>query len=281
MEFCAFASSKDVSILGTAPNATGDTFNGQDPFRESHLDVDFYVEQGYEETVARHAVDVMRSDLISLNFVTDIRFPTAPTLNTIVDEEFFTYLNRTQILEADRESERFAVATRINNRWKDVIESYDAKATTNRPIFEVYQRFRGVYVPDIDYNYIGGERVFGFALSSVIILCALSFSAWSIVQRKTQVVKASQPVFLVMVCVGAIVFGSSLFPLGFDERLASVQTCSRACISTPWLLALGWTIMFSGLFAKLRRVNIVFRNAAQFRRVTVSHRDVLLPVRNL
>jgi 7 transmembrane sweet-taste receptor of 3 GCPR len=283
MEFCSFASSRKESIIGTAPNATGTVFNGQDPFRESQLDVDLYVRQGYEEAVVDRALDLIRKGLSSNNLVTDIRFPTAPNLYEVLDEEFFHYLNRTKVFglysESERRAERSSVALRINARWKEIIESYDARATTNRPILEVYQRFRGVYVPDVDYNQIDGERIFGFILAGLIAFFAFSFAIWTFAQRKTAVVKASQPFFLIMVCIGALVFGSALFPLGVDDGIASEVTCSRACMSIPWLLALGWTILFSGLFAKLRRVNIVFRNAAQFRRLTVSHRDVLQPVR--
>jgi hypothetical protein len=74
--------------------------------------------------------------------------------------------------------------------------------------------------------------------------------------------------FLVMICIGALVFSSVLFPLALDDSLVSIDGCNRSCKSIPWLLALGFTIMFSGLYAKLRRVNIVFRNASKFRRVT-------------
>lgn len=282
MEFCSFAFSKEESSAGTAPNATGEIFNGQDPFRESQLVKDLYVQQGYEETVITSALDNIREGLSSDNLVTDVRFPTSPIIYEILDEEFFHYLNRTRLFglssEEERQDERFAVALRIRSRWKEIIESYDSKVTTNRPIFEVYQRFRGVYVPVVDYNQIDGERIFGFTLAGVIAFCALGFAIWTFAERKTSVVKASQPFFLIMVCFGALVFGSALYPLGIDDGIASEEACSRACMSVPWLLALGWTILFSGLFAKLRRVNIVFRNAAKFRRLTVTHRDVLQPV---
>lgn len=285
MEFCSFASSKKESIVGTAPNATGTVFNGQDPFRESQLDVDLYVRQGYEESVVSDALDLIRTGLSSDNLCTDIRFPTAPNLYEVLDEEFFYYLNRTKLFssysEPERRAERLSVAQRINSRWKDIIESYDGRATTNRPIFEVYQRFRGVYVPIVDLNQIHGERIFGFILAGLIAFFAFGFAIWTFAQRKSSVVKASQPFFLIMVCIGALVFGSALFPLGIDDGIADKATCSRACMSIPWLLALGWTILFSGLFAKLRRVNVIFRNAEQFRRLTVSRRDVLQPVRFL
>jgi len=48
-------------------------------------------------------------------------------------------------------------------------------------------------------------------------------------------------------------------------------------MSIPWLLAIGWTIVFSAIFAKLRRINLVHKGARHFRRIKVSETDVLKP----
>jgi gamma-aminobutyric acid type B receptor len=65
--------------------------------------------------------------------------------------------------------------------------------------------------------------------------------------------------------------------MSIDDGTASEEACSRACMAVPWLIALGWTILFSALFAKLRRINIVVANAAQFKSVRVTERDVMAP----
>lgn len=281
IEFCAFASSKGESIKGTIPNATTLVFNGQDPFRESQLNISLYVNQGYEETTSRKFIETIRLGLSSPNAVTDIRFPTATDIYDVLDREFHVYLNLTKlglISESSRQMVRADLAKRMTSKWKDIISSYDAQASTKVSVLEAYQKLQGVFVPDVDLNYISRLRGFGYALASIITLSSLLFAAWAIVYRKAPVVRASQPLFLFMICLGALVFGSALFPLGIDDSIASIDGCSKACMSIPWLLALGWTILFSGLFAKLRRVNIVFRNATRFRRVVVTHRDVLLPV---
>ena len=283
MDFCSFAASRNESIRGIIPNASDSFFNGQDPFRESLLDVNLFVSQGYEESASQQAIDTIRSSLSSQNVVTDIRFPTALDIYEVLDQEFHDYLNLSRlglIPESSRNVTRVEVARRINNKWEETISSYDSQVGQRASVLEVYQRNRGVFVPKIDLNQIHRLRSIGYAMASIIIMSSLILGTWSIVYRAAPVVRSSQPVFLVMICVGAIVFGSAIFPMGIDDSFISPDGVSRACISIPWLLALGWTILFSGLFAKLRRVNIVFRNAAHFRRTTVTHKDVLLPVRS-
>jgi hypothetical protein len=60
---------------------------------------------------------------------------------------------------------------------------------------------------------------------------------------------------------------------GDDDR----NPCDSACMAAPWLSILGWTMLFSGIYAKLRRVRIVVENAQRFRRVTIGYRDVIRP----
>jgi gamma-aminobutyric acid type B receptor len=92
--------------------------------------------------------------------------------------------------------------------------------------------------------------------------------------RKTHIVRASQPFFLVLISLGAGILGSSIIPMGIDDGIASVEVCSRACMAIPWLLVLGWTIVFAALFSKLVRMCMVVNSAVRFRRVTVTEADV-------
>ena len=85
-----------------------------------------------------------------------------------------------------------------------------------------------------------------------------------------------QPVFLVSICFGIMILGMSLIPLGFDDEIASERGCDIACMSTPWLVSIGFSVAFSALFSKLWRINRLF-GAARFHRIQVRARDVLLP----
>jgi hypothetical protein len=63
--------------------------------------------------------------------------------------------------------------------------------------------------------------------------------------------------------------------MGIDDEDSSVDSCDIACMSIPWFLVLGWTVVFSALFSKLRRINLVFNGGVGFRRVAVTEKDVL------
>jgi hypothetical protein len=48
-------------------------------------------------------------------------------------------------------------------------------------------------------------------------------------------------------------------------------------MAVPWLTSMGWSILFSALYAKIRRVNLVVQNVTNFKQVKVSERDVMTP----
>ena len=50
------------------------------------------------------------------------------------------------------------------------------------------------------------------------------------------------------------------------------------CMAVPWLGFLGFSVIFSALFAKLWRVNRLFRSGGGFQRVKIGMSDVLIPL---
>lgn len=120
---------------------------------------------------------------------------------------------------------------------------------------------------------------FGYTLGSIIVISSCALLGWAVRYRDARVVRASQPIFLILIAIGSMFFGATLLPLsrescGFDE---SFGPCDRACMAAPWFSIMGWTLLFSGIYAKLRRVRVVVQSAQRFRRVTIGYRDVLLP----
>ena len=280
-EFCQFASSKEESIKVVIPNATGSYTNkGRDPFRTSHLDLDLYKDQGYESDTTVQYIETIRESLDSPNIVTDIRFPTSAEIYAVLDQEIHDYLNSTKhglVSEAERPAKRRQVSESITKRWEEIISTYNDRGSTNVPLLETYQRLRNIHSPNVNLNQLGSIRGYGIALASIVIICSLVFGLWTLKYKKNPVVRASQPFFLAIICFGTVVLGSAIFPLGIDDSFASDKTCSRACMSVPWLLALGWSIVFSALYSKLRRVNLIINSAKKFRRLKLSEKDVLLP----
>jgi multiple sugar transport system substrate-binding protein len=260
-EFCAFAASKQESIKAIIPNATASGVNGQDPFRASHLNIEDYVAAGYERETAMQYIDTLSKGLSSDNVVTDIRFPKSEEIYSVLDYEYFHYLRARRngtISDARAPAMRRAVGEDITEQWEMIINNYNGRL----PILEAYQRLRDVYAPGVDLNQLDNIRAYGYLLVTIIMMCSIGFGTWSIRYRTSQIVRASQPFFLVMICAGTMVLGLTIIPLGIDDGDSSPLSCSledsegcdKGCMAVPWLLALGWSIVFSALFSKLWRV---------------------------
>ena len=109
------------------------------------------------------------------------------------------------------------------------------------------------------------------------MLSSVGFAAWTQIYKDEAVVRASQPIFLHIICVGTLLMGSSIIPLTVDDGVASQDGCNIACHAFPWLLFNGFAIAFSALFTKTNRVNMIFRQS-RFRRVKVTPSDVMPPM---
>ncbi len=132
---------------------------------------------------------------------------------------------------------------------------------------------------NVNNNYIGNLRYVGFALFGIVAITAIGFAIWTCTKRRLREVSASQPFFLVMICIGALITASSIIPMSIDDSNPNrtQQLCNAMCMTVPWLAFIGFTITFSALFAKARRINKLSRNESAFRRMKVTDRDVILP----
>lgn len=131
---------------------------------------------------------------------------------------------------------------------------------------------------EVEYNQLGnGIRSYGWSLTALTLLAALACGIWTYRNRTTSVVRASQPFFLILISVGVFIFGTSIIPMAIDDGNFSVEACDKACMAVPWLTSIGWSILFSALYAKIKRVNIVVNNVKNFRQVKVSEKDVMTP----
>ena len=254
---------------------------GLDPFRHSQLNVEKYIASGYGRDVAEDFISTVKQEIDSENVVIDIKFPMADKLISILDNEVFEHLKDTKtgnIAAKDLATKRQQVVNKITTQWKNIITTYDAKDSTSIPTLEAYQRNRGVYAPDINLNQLKNVRWVGFSLAALVIIVSLGFAIWVNLHRQVRVVRASQPPFLIMICFGTFIMALSLFPLGIDDEIATVQMCDVACMAGPWLIALGFTFTFSALFSKIWRINWILSEASKFRRVQVKITDVMKPL---
>lgn len=128
-----------------------------------------------------------------------------------------------------------------------------------------------------DQNYLPASlRAFGLALMGVSILASVSTFLWVYIHRKHRVLRASQPLFLYLICFGTLLQGASILTISFDESTGWSSTgLDMACMATPWLLLLGFIIVYGSLWTKMNRVN----NALQFtRRRKTKTRYLLAPM---
>ena len=138
---------------------------------------------------------------------------------------------------------------------------YSDGTTTPPPVLPPYEQEKITLSP--------GARIFGLVLCGAALLLSIFFYAWTSSYRKTVVVRASQPLFLDLLCVGTFIMAAAVIPMSIEESDA-------ACQAIPWLFTTGFICIFSALFSKMSRVNkMYFRRDC--RRVVVGARDVMKP----
>eukprot|EP00522_Entomoneis_paludosa_P014884 CAMPEP_0172451608 /NCGR_PEP_ID=MMETSP1065-20121228/9581_1 /TAXON_ID=265537 /ORGANISM="Amphiprora paludosa, Strain CCMP125" /LENGTH=756 /DNA_ID=CAMNT_0013203571 /DNA_START=53 /DNA_END=2323 /DNA_ORIENTATION=+ len=130
---------------------------------------------------------------------------------------------------------------------------------------------------DTEENQLGSLRILGIILGSLVVLVACFFALVVTIYRQRQNIRQSQPFFLLMVCLGAGMMGSTIIPLSIDDEIVSDRGCDAACMSAPWLFTLGFTFVFAALYSKLMRLNKLVKNAEQFRHIQVTVMDVMTP----
>ena len=119
-----------------------------------------------------------------------------------------------------------------------------------------------------------GVIAIGLALSISVMLLSFAIGVWVLRMRNEYVIRASQPIFLVQICVGTFIIASAIIPLGWQEPKPQLGL-DVACMSVPWLFAIGFTIAVSAIFSKTRRVNQLMNTSSGFRRIRVKPRDVM------
>jgi hypothetical protein len=135
----------------------------------------------------------------------------------------------------------------------------------------------GQPLPEEDLNLVtDGVRSICWVLSGSVILFSIYCIVFTIRRRKTPTVRASQPIFLAMLCTGTFLMACSIIPLTLQEPV-SQRVLDVSCMLDIYLLSAGFSTTFAALFSKTWRINIVHANARKFRRVTILARDVLLP----
>ena len=131
---------------------------------------------------------------------------------------------------------------------------------------------------DFDYNYLGNVVILGYMAFALIALLSIGAAVWTYVNRSKYVVRASQPIFLYIICFGTLIFASTIILMGIDDEKHSPVTVDCVCTALPWLFNIGFVLIFSALFSKTWRINRLFHQTNKFKRLKVTTKDVILPL---
>lgn len=113
----------------------------------------------------------------------------------------------------------------------------------------------GLPLLDVNLNLIRDPaRITGLTLSGIVMAGSMGLWLWTLIHRKSFVVRLTQPFFLSMICIGTFLMGTAIIFMGFQEP-ASETFLDIACMTVPWLLSLGFVIAFSALLSKTLRIN--------------------------
>ena len=137
---------------------------------------------------------------------------------------------------------------------------------------------------DIPHASLSDEVVSVGVRATVLIFCgvifceALGFIYWTERYKTSRVVLSSQPFFLHTICLGVLVFGSSIIPMSLDHGVVGMEGAQIACNALLWLLTMGFGTTVSAFLAKTHRVNQLLNNPNKFQRIQVTVRQVMTPI---
>ena len=158
----------------------------------------------------------------------------------------------------------------LDGQWTEEIPYIYNDGTINIP----------VDLPELepDIVFIGQKlRIMGIILASLVLATSLAFAGWTIAKRDVFIVRASQPIFLLLLCLGTFIMGATIIPLSIDDEIASTETCDMVCMAAPWFASVGFALIFAALFSKTWRVNRLLLTP-NIQRLQLSAFDVMAPL---
>ena len=118
--------------------------------------------------------------------------------------------------------------------------------------------------------------------------------SWTFRHRNNPVVKKSQPIFSVILATGCFMQVCGILPMAMqgeyrvlrdehtfrltEEENPNITRLDVACMSSPWVYFLGFSVTVSALFAKILRVKKMYENTLEFRPVSIRPRYMCLTI---
>lgn len=88
----------------------------------------------------------------------------------------------------------------------------------------------------------------------IMIIISVIWIIFIIINRELDIIKSSAPLFLVGMLIGSIILYISI--ILFSPTLNN----TGMCISSTWLLSIGFTLLFGSLLVKTWRIHVIFSN---------------------
>jgi ABC-type glycerol-3-phosphate transport system substrate-binding protein len=235
-------------ILTTTNVVDAPVFREQ-PFRYSQLEPLKSSNPAYADLIESLTTD-------ESNAAIPFRIPEALTMWTELDTGVHDYLLADNYTQDNRQQFRI----RMEETWERIMDQHDNHQGVDAvPLSIFYQQSLGTFTPAAASDlYIGQSfRVVGWTLGGIGMCLSITMACWVYYYRNKRVIRASQPMFLWMVCAGTLLMSSSIFPFGIEDDIVSDQGADMACMSGIWLYSLGFVTAFSALFSKIWRINRV------------------------
>jgi len=115
-----------------------------------------------------------------------------------------------------------------------------------------------------------GIAIAAYVLSGIGALTCLIILIYTFYNRNTKIIRNSQPIFIYLFIIGAILMNLSIITLVGPNN-------DTTCLLRPWCIDITSTLMFAPLIMKLNRLDLIFNNPS-LKKVEISDLTVSLRV---
>ena len=249
-----------LAFLGANSDVDVMAGTGFDPYRTSHLDLDLWLANGFNERAAEAQIAGLSETLRSSNLVVDLRIQGANDyVNVVLDDELFR-LNKDEITQDE-------FVSRIYSAWQGITDKLG-----RRELLQQYRATIGLppkdFAEEVEVTEAG--RIALAVVSGLFALCCICLCIFVYLYRDLKVWRFASPNFLFGSLIGAILAYVGIILMSAD---ASTGTCTSAL----WLYVVGMSLILGNIFAKTYRTWRLFSNQNHFFLVKI-HDHHILPI---
>ena len=286
-----------LSYLSNSAQSLGDVLPNNrssfaQPYRYSHVQTFNWVEGGdlsisQADLISDYTRATRHGFVDSKNAVLELRIPEASDVREILDDEVHLYLSAYEAFGRNlTDQHRVEVTHQMEERIRTVLrldeltEMQQQRRRFQRPpqydrdvdsfgVLERYQQSLNVFPVLPDPNYIESDlRMAGWGLGGLICFGALILFFWTMWYRNHRVIVASQKHILIQCSIGLFFLGLTIPLLSLDESLGlDHEILDYTCMVIPWCYCLGFTILFSAIYAKIRQCKKVYKEPGKHNNV--------------